>query len=46
MVSCRAVELAMAEGFTPEVFLSMNVPGGDEHNKPIMDKYRKIIPFM
>ena len=45
-VTARAIELMLAEGVDPEVLLSMNVPGGDEHNKPIMDKYRKIVPFI
>ncbi len=45
-ITCRAIELMLEEGIEPEVLLSMNVPGGDEHNKPIMDKYHKIIPFV
>lgn len=45
-VTARAIELMLAEGIDPEVLLSMNVPGGDEHNKPIMDKYRRIVPFI
>ena len=42
-VCCRAVELAMQEGYTPDVLLSMNVPGGDEHNQPLFEKYDKRI---
>ena len=44
-VTCRAIELMLAEGIQPEVLLSANVPGGDEHNRPIVEKYQKIIPF-
>ncbi len=38
-------DLMLAEGIQPGVLLSANVPGGDEHNKPISEKYKKIIPF-
>ena len=44
-VQCRAVELMLADGEKPEVLISANVPGGDEHNRPIIEKYRKIVPF-
>lgn len=39
-VVCRVVELFLAKGFTPPVYLSANVPGGDEHNKTLEAKYR------
>ena len=42
-VCCRAVELAVQEGYTPDVLLSMNVPGGDKHNQPLFEKYDKRI---
>ncbi len=45
-ITCRAIELMLEENIKPEVFLSSNVPAGDEFNKPMMEKYRKIIPFM
>jgi uncharacterized phosphosugar-binding protein len=45
-VTCRAVELMLAEGHTPEILLSMNMPGGDEHNEPLREKYEKIIHIM
>lgn len=45
-ITARAIELMMEDGFDPEVFISANVPGGDTHNEPILEKYRKIIPFM
>jgi uncharacterized phosphosugar-binding protein len=37
---CRVVELFLGEGLTPPVYLSANLPGGDEHNRTLADKYR------
>jgi uncharacterized phosphosugar-binding protein len=37
---CRVVELFLAKGLTPPVYLSANVPGGDEHNRALEAKYR------
>jgi uncharacterized phosphosugar-binding protein len=37
---CRVVELFLAHGLTPPVYLSANVPGGDEHNRELEAKYR------
>jgi uncharacterized phosphosugar-binding protein len=37
---CRVVELFLAEGLTPPVYLSANVAGGDEHNRQLEAKYR------
>lgn len=37
---CRVVELFLAKGLTPPVYMSANVPGGDEHNKALEAKYR------
>ena len=31
---------SLPEGVTPEIWRSNNIPGCDEHNKPIHDKYR------
>lgn len=45
-VTCRAIELMLAENYTPEVLLSMNMSGGDEHNKDIIEKWGKIIPIV
>lgn len=38
-VCSRAVELALAEGYTPDVLLSANLPAGDAHNRPLYEKY-------
>ena len=37
---CRVVELFRAKGVTPPVYISSNVPGGDEHNRSLESKYR------
>lgn len=37
---CRVVELFLAAGLTPPVYLSANVPEGDEHNRRLEAKYR------
>ncbi|MBP1775802.1 MAG: uncharacterized protein H6Q86_1808 [candidate division NC10 bacterium] len=37
---CRVVELFLAHGLTPPIYLSANVPGGDEHNRALAAKYR------
>ena len=39
-LTCRVVELFLAEGLTPPVYLSVNAPGGDEHNKEWEARYR------
>ncbi|MBR2374518.1 MAG: sugar isomerase domain-containing protein [Lentisphaeria bacterium] len=51
ILTCFTLNLMMAEtirmikekGGTPEIWVSNNIPGCDEHNKPIHDKYRKRI---
>jgi len=37
---CRVVELFLAKGLPPPIYLSANVPGGDEHNRALEAKYR------
>jgi uncharacterized phosphosugar-binding protein len=37
---CRIVELYLAAGLAPPVYLSANVPGGDERNESLVAKYR------
>ena len=47
-LTCFTLNLMMAEtirmikekGGSPEIWVSNNIPGCDEHNKPIHDKYR------
>ncbi|NPV51982.1 MAG: SIS domain-containing protein [Firmicutes bacterium] len=35
-----AVKELMARGITPPIFMSGNIPGGDEHNEKLLKKYR------
>jgi uncharacterized phosphosugar-binding protein len=44
-VTARTVELLMAKGIVPPVFISSNVPGGDEHNEKIIREYREQIHY-
>jgi uncharacterized phosphosugar-binding protein len=37
---CRVVELFLAAGLTPPVYVSANVPEGDEHNHTLESRYR------
>jgi uncharacterized phosphosugar-binding protein len=39
-LACRVVELFLAQGLTPPVYLSANVPGGDEYNRELEVRYR------
>ena len=39
-IVCRVVEQYVEKGLTPPVYLSANVPGGDEHNRGLEAKYR------
>ncbi len=37
---CRVVELFLANDLTPPIYVSSNLPEGDEHNGPLEAKYR------
>lgn len=37
---CRVVELFLTHDLVPPVYLSANLPGGDEHNRALAAKYR------
>lgn len=45
-VMTRAVELCVAMGAVPPVFMSANVPGGDAHNQTMLEKYKDHIFYM
>ena len=45
-VAARTVELLVQAGVTPPVFISSNVPGGDEHNQKIMQEYKDRIFYL
>jgi uncharacterized phosphosugar-binding protein len=40
LLTCKVVERYLAEGLTPPIYLSANVPGGDEHNRRLEEQYR------
>lgn len=39
MINAEVVRLLVEAGVTPPVYLSANVPGGDEHNQELEDRY-------
>jgi uncharacterized phosphosugar-binding protein len=41
-----AAELLADRGHAIPVFVSQNIPGGDEHNKDLIERYRPRIPLM
>jgi uncharacterized phosphosugar-binding protein len=43
---CSVVERYLAEGLTPPVYMSANIPGGDEHNRRLEERYRGRIPLL
>ena len=42
----RTVEMLVQKGFTPPVFMSANVEGGDRHNAQMLAKYKDRIFYM
>lgn len=42
----EAVELLIARGVVPPVFMSANLDGGDEHNQRIFEEYKENIFYM
>ncbi len=42
----RTVEILLKEGITPPVWMSANIPGGDEFNKKWIEKYRSRIKLI
>ncbi|MBP0457319.1 sugar isomerase domain-containing protein [Streptomyces montanisoli] len=40
MINAEVVRLLTDAGVTPPVYLSANVPGGDEHNQALEDRYK------
>jgi uncharacterized phosphosugar-binding protein len=39
-IVCGVVERFIANGLTPPIYLSANLPGGDEHNRQLEAKYK------
>jgi uncharacterized phosphosugar-binding protein len=40
------VERYLSEGLSPPVYMSANLPGGDEHNRRLEERYRARIPLL
>ncbi len=45
-IVCGVVERFVTKGLTPPVYLSANLPGGDEHNRRLEAKYRGRIKLL
>ena len=41
-----ATDRLLRDGHHPPVIVSMNVPGGDEHNRVLVDRYRPRLPLL
>lgn len=39
-IVCAVVERYVSRGLSPPIYLSANLPGGDEHNRRLEEKYR------
>ncbi|MGI6403433.1 MAG: sugar isomerase domain-containing protein [Oscillospiraceae bacterium] len=49
VMNCLVIETVkelLARGVTPPVFMSANLPGGDEHNKAMEEKYGGVIKHL
>ncbi|MFQ5881686.1 MAG: sugar isomerase domain-containing protein [Candidatus Methylomirabilales bacterium] len=46
LLICRVVERYLNEGLTPPVYMSANLPGGDEHNRRLEERYRARIKLL
>jgi len=46
LVNARAAEILMEQGFEPEVWTSVNVPGGKERNSSYIEKYFSVLRFL
>ena len=45
-IVCSVVERFVARGLSPPIYLSANLPGGDEHNRRLEAKYRGRIKLL
>ncbi|MGH7410276.1 MAG: sugar isomerase domain-containing protein [Candidatus Methylomirabilis sp.] len=45
-IVCGVVERFVAQGLSPPIYLSANLPGGDEHNRRLEAKYRGRIKLL
>ena len=44
MLTAEVVDILLANNFPPPIRMSRNIPGGDEHNRRIVEQYRDRIP--
>lgn len=44
MLTAEVVDLLVASNVLPPIRMSRNIPGGDEHNRKIIEKYKDRIP--
>lgn len=42
----KTVESLLAKGFRPPVWMSANIPGGDEANREFIAKYKQRVKFL
>lgn len=45
-IVCQVVEAYLAQGLVPPVYLSANIPGGQEHNRKLEQQYRERIKHL
>ncbi len=44
MLTAEVVDLLVAKNYLPPIRMSRNIPGGDEHNRKVIEKYKSRIP--
>lgn len=44
MLTAEVVDLLVANQYVPPIRMSRNIPGGDEHNRKVIEKYKTRIP--
>ena len=44
MLIADVVDRLVAQDFTPPIRMSRNIPGGDEHNRKVVEKYKDRMP--
>jgi uncharacterized phosphosugar-binding protein len=45
-IVAETISRLVAQGVTPPVFISANLPGGDEHNQKLLEENKDRIFFM
>ncbi|MEE8449633.1 MAG: SIS domain-containing protein [Thermodesulfobacteriota bacterium] len=45
-IVCQVVEAYLSQGLVPPVYLSANIPGGQEHNRNLEQQYRERIKLL